>query len=183
MHNPIRSVLARTSAHRRRVLRIQNDIIIIDIITRMNIGARDSRHHALTGINIPSKVHKSNVGDTHQTCPAIRANIPAILVDRWASTSVLGVKIREQDITHAVPAATAGKTGALVGGLRNLRSNPRLDVCAVVHVLIVPDDFDVVEEDVGHAAVVEVLAKTADGDTIAVSAGYVCGCRRCMNGA
>lgn len=42
-----------------------------------------------------------------------------------------------------------------------------------MHVFVIPDEFDGVDDDVGDAGVFEVLAQTADSDTVATAAGDV----------
>jgi hypothetical protein len=71
------------------------------------------------------------------------------------------------------PSATAGKTSALVRGLRNQGADPGFDVCRIGHVIVVGEDLGVFYEHVGDGAVFEVLAKTAYCDAVSAVAGYL----------
>lgn len=173
MNPSIRRILARPLPGRRRIDRIQNHVIKINIITRMHVRTRNRRRSTLARIDRSCKIDKRHIRNTHQTRPGERPIIPIVLGNRRSGIGFLDIKVGEQDIGNTAPACTAGLTGALVGGLRDQRADPGLDVGAVVHVLIVSDDFDRVDGDVGDARVFQVLAQTADGDSVAAAAGHV----------
>lgn len=139
----------------------------------MHLRTRDRRRGTLTRVNLPREIHKRHVRDTHQTGSRERPIVSIILRNCRTRVGALNIKVGEQHVGHAAPASAAGETRALVGALRDERADPRLDVRAVVHVLVVPDDFDLVDDDVGHARVLEVLAQTADGNPIAPVTGDV----------
>jgi hypothetical protein len=71
------------------------------------------------------------------------------------------------------PSAAAGKTSALVRGLRNQVADPGFDVCGIGHVVVVGEDLRVFYKHVGYGAVFEVLAETAYCDAVSAVAGYL----------
>ena len=135
----------------------------------MHLRTRDRRRSTLTRVYLPREIHKRHVRDTHQTGSRERAIVSTILRNCRARVGALNIKVGEQHVGDATPASAVGETRALVGALWDERADPRLDICAVVHVLVVPDDFDSVDFDVGHAgdvAYVDVVGSWLDGNAV-----------------
>lgn len=166
-------VFARARPSCRRVSRIQNHIVKVNVITRMHLRTRDRRRGTLTRVNLPREIHKRHVRDTHQTGSRERPIVSIILRNCRARVGTLNIKVGEQHVGHDAPASAAEETRALVGALWNERTDPRLDVRAVVHILVVPGDLNLVDDDVSHARVLEILAQTADGNPVAPVTGDV----------
>lgn len=142
MNAPVGRVLARSFPRRCRVLPwIQNDIVKIDIVAGVDLGTGDLGRHAGGPVRVPGEVYKRDVRNPHQAGSGIRPVIAAILANRRSGTGAVYVEIREEDVPDTPPPASTGFTRAFVRTLRHKVAHPRLDVCAIVHVFVVPDDL------------------------------------------
>jgi hypothetical protein len=152
---------------------------IINIVTGPPLRATHARKRLPLFIKPPREIRKHHIAHQHVRRPSRSPVIATILRN---DTSVLRpphIKVSEQQIPHIPPSTSARQVIGFVIAVsaRDELAYPRLDIDDVADVVLCAASYyrGVVDFDVGHAGVFEVLAERADGDAVAADAGDVFG--------
>lgn len=82
-------------------------------------------------------------------------------------------EVCEQHILNTAPATAASESGTLIRALWYKCADPRFDIRAIVHILVVSDYLDLIYPDISHARVLLVLAQTAYSNPISATTGDI----------
>lgn len=152
---------------------------ITNIVTGPPLRATHARNRLPPLIKPPREIRKHHITHQHVRGPSRSPIIATILRDNTPILCPPHIKVTENQITHISPAASARQVVGFVIAVstRDELAYPRLDIDGVADVVLGAafDYRGVVDFDVGHAGVFEVLAEGADGDAVAADAGYVFG--------
>lgn len=121
----------------------QRDILISNVIARMHVGATNTSRAVtlLRTTEITGEIDVCDVADLHQAGADIGSVVTVVLSDDRTRVCTLDNEIGKQHVADAAPAAASREEIGFVRVLGDQCANPCLDVGAVVHVFVVPDDL------------------------------------------
>lgn len=173
MHTTRRNIgtFARRQVARAVLLRLEIDVLIINIIARIQLRTTDLALSSCA-VKIALKVLEPDIRHEQLRCAWHGTIIARVLSNSWTSARAVHKEVSESDVGHiAVPTAVARaerrRIVGLIRGLVDLDADPAFDVRRVGQIVVVANDGDIPDHDVLNGGIdVVVLAQTADRHAI-----------------
>jgi hypothetical protein len=132
------------------------DVVEFDSKAWLYCAARHTCHICLL-VEPSTEVLELDVTDQHLTGSAKAPIVPVILGNSWSRIRTFNEEVAEGDMADVSPTSAAGLILGFISFLENRRTNPCFDVCAIMHILVIARDMNLINGDVFHGRIFKIL--------------------------